>query len=408
MAYIPKGNSAWLLRKAINRSDSAIADLETNLTTLARTASNTGTSTTTQVLFNDAGIVNGDAGLVYNKTTDALSVGGTLGVTGAATLSSTLAVTGTSTLTGAATVQGLTLGKGNGAYATNTAFGSGCLAAVTANSGLLALGAGCMPIVTSGSNNVGAGNRCLEALTSGASNTAVGTLSLATISTQDENTAIGRGALIYSVGGQNTAIGYSAGGNHSVGSNNAFFGANAQPSNSTISHEYTYGGGAVLNHRFPNGNVTVGNGNVVMSTIGKGIDFSATAGAGTMTSELLADYEEGTWVPVDASGASPALVFTVSECKYTKIGRAVTIQGVITYPSTVTTNGARFTGLPFAFVGMAPFSISYASSVAVPTNASFLIAHFSAGPLFYELAGGQTQNAFLSGSTIWFFGTYMI
>jgi hypothetical protein len=214
------------------------------------------------VLFNDSGVANGDAGLVYNKTTDALSVGGALGVTGAATLASTLAVTGATTLTGATTIQGLKAGKGNGAYASNTAFGSGCLAAVTADSGLLALGSGCMPIVTSGSFNVGAGNRCLEALTLGSSNTAVGTLSLATISTQDENTAIGRGALIYSVGGQNTAIGYSAGGNHLVGSNNAFFGANAQPSATTISNEYTYGGGAVVNHRFPNGNLVVGNGRI--------------------------------------------------------------------------------------------------------------------------------------------------
>jgi trimeric autotransporter adhesin len=36
--------------------------------------------------------------------------------------------------------------------------------------------------------------------------------------------------------------------------------------------------------------------NVVIATSGKGIDFSATAGTGT--SELLNDYEEGTWTPV--------------------------------------------------------------------------------------------------------------
>jgi hypothetical protein len=150
-------------------------------------------------------------------------------------------------------------------------------------------------------------------------------------------------------------------------------------------------------------------GNVVMSTAGKGIDFSATANSsGTMTSELLADYEEGTWVPTDASGASPALVFTPQFCTYTKIGRAVTVQGVITYPSTVTTNGARFTGLPFAFVGMAPFNISYAENVATTSNLAFIICHYSAGPLFYAMAGFQTQNTMLSGSTIWFNGTYYI
>jgi filamentous hemagglutinin family protein len=36
------------------------------------------------------------------------------------------------------------------------------------------------------------------------------------------------------------------------------------------------------------------NGNIVMAN-GKGIDFSATAGTGT--SELFNDYEEGTWTP---------------------------------------------------------------------------------------------------------------
>ena len=146
--------------------------------------------------------------------------------------------------------------------------------------------------------------------------------------------------------------------------------------------------------------------NVVMASA-KGIDFSATANSsGTMTSELLNDYEEGTWVPTDNSGASPALVFTVSDCKYTKIGRAVTIQGTITYPSTVTTNGAKFLGLPFAYVGMAPFSIAYSGIAAATVN--YLIGHFSDGPLFYNSTGSQTQNVALSGGTIQFFGTYMI
>jgi hypothetical protein len=206
-----------------------------------------------------------------------------------------------------------------------------------------------MPIVTSGSFNVGAGNRCLEALTLGASNTAMGTLALATISTHDENTAIGRSALISSVGGQNTSIGYSAGSNHLIGSNNAFFGANAQPSATTISHEYTYGGGAVVNHRFANGNVSVLNGNVVMSTIGKGIDFSATSHAGTMTSELLADYEEGTWSPSPVVPVNLTSVVSVS-ARYTKVGRLVTVSGQVT--ATVTTSNVftyfNLSALPFA------------------------------------------------------------
>jgi hypothetical protein len=75
---------------------------------------------TTQVIFNDGGTnLAGDAGLVYNKTTDALTVAGlvTAGsatITGAATVGTTLGVTGVSTLasavvTGALTVDTTTL-----------------------------------------------------------------------------------------------------------------------------------------------------------------------------------------------------------------------------------------------------------------------------------------------------------
>ena len=71
------------------------------------------------------------------------------------------------------------------------------------------------------------------------------------------------------------------------------------------------------------GNVAVGVGNFVVSTSGKGIDFSATSGSGT--SELLADYEEGTWTP---SGGS--IGATGSSGTYTKIGRQVTVNANFT------------------------------------------------------------------------------
>jgi hypothetical protein len=45
------------------------------------------------------------------------------------------------------------------------------------------------------------------------------------------------------------------------------------------------------------GDVKLNTGNLVIGTSGKGIDFSVTSQAGGMTSELLADYEEGTFTP---------------------------------------------------------------------------------------------------------------
>jgi hypothetical protein len=87
--------------------------------------------------------------------------------------------------------------------------------------------------------------------------------------------------------------------------------------------------------------VTATTGNVVIGTSGQGIDFSATPGTGT--SELFADYEEGTWTPAyTAWTISP----TTINASYTKIGRVVTIN--FTGQNGVCVAGAsEITGLPF-------------------------------------------------------------
>ena len=85
---------------------------------------------------------------------------------------------------------------------------------------------------------------------------------------------------------------------------------------------------------------TVNNGNLVIGTSGKGIDFSATPGTGT--SELFADYEEGTWTPAVA-GVS----LTTPLGTYTKIGNKVYAN--FTFASTAAVSASSFliSGLPF-------------------------------------------------------------
>lgn len=94
---------------------------------------------------------------------------------------------------------------------------------------------------------------------------------------------------------------------------------------------------------FSGGDVQINNGNLIVAN-GNGIDFSATAGTGT--SELLDDYEEGTWTPVDVSGAG--LTLSVASANYTKIGNTVRLEAFITYPATASGASAFIGGLPFS------------------------------------------------------------
>jgi len=68
LSTLPKGDSAWLLRKAIERIMQQVSVLETNIG-----SSTTGNSANTQIIFNDDGTLRGDAGLTFNKTTDTIS-----------------------------------------------------------------------------------------------------------------------------------------------------------------------------------------------------------------------------------------------------------------------------------------------------------------------------------------------
>ena len=103
------------------------------------------------------------------------------------------------------------------------------------------------------------------------------------------------------------------------------------------------------------GDMTITNGNLVIGTSGKGIDFSATSGTGT--SELLSDYEEGTWTPVLATftGTSGRTVTG----RYTKIGRLVYVNVKISAGSDTlvsTGNVSAITGLPFTVSGNSAFA----------------------------------------------------
>jgi NDP-sugar pyrophosphorylase family protein len=113
------------------------------------------------------------------------------------------------------------------------------------------------------------------------------------------------------------------------------------------------------------GDLTITDGNLVVAN-GKGIDFSATSNSsGTTTSELLNDYEEGTWTPVLADDPLAGNLATGTFAgHYTKVGRLVTLQASL---NSITTSGMTagnilyIRGLPFAIGGSTQISAGAAN-----------------------------------------------
>jgi hypothetical protein len=130
-------------------------------------------------------------------------------------------------------------------------------------------------------------------------------------------------------------------------------------------------------------------GNVVVGTAGKGIDFSAVTNAGTMTSELLDAYEEGTWTPTyrTADGASITVnTYNRQHGRYTRIGRNVFCRFSIGTTSVTFNNGqvdhnsnhrVQMDGLPFTAsndsINGGGCSGVFSSMGSVTTGVGFLI-----------------------------------
>ena len=104
-------------------------------------------------------------------------------------------------------------------------------------------------------------------------------------------------------------------------------------------HHFSKSGGATTLTLTSSNNVEVATGNLVIGTSGKGIDFSAVSdGSRSVSSNLLDDYEEGTWTPTFTGAHS------LCSGTYTKIGNVVSVYAYVRCNGTATNT---FGGLPF-------------------------------------------------------------
>src|ERR1700744_553323 len=208
-----------------------------------------------------------------------IAQGGTNGATANAARTQ-LAVPGlttTNTFTGANTfsghdlsVNGITVGLGASAVASNTAVGTAALQANTTGTGNTGVSSGALFTnttgfnnvavgqnalfsnlggnsniavgntalfgVTSGSNNFGMGTQSGRLITSGSGNIAIGGNTLGHVTTTNNNVAIGANALSAATGAQNTAIGFNAGTSLGAFSDCVLIGSNT---GSSISSSFT-------------------------------------------------------------------------------------------------------------------------------------------------------------------------
>ena len=123
-------------------------------------------------------------------------------------------------------------------------------------------------------------------------------------------------------------------------------------------------------------NVQIEDGNLILAN-GHGIDFGATSNSsGSSVSELLSDYEHGTWTPtIRSTGSNPSVNYNTQIGEYIRVGRLLHINFYIYVAANRVSGGSGYIK-----VGGLPFSVQGEANGAYP--------HITAG---YVHTGGAAQ-----------------
>ena len=223
---------------------------------------------------------------------------------------------GVFTTTNDATIQGLTVGRGAGAVATNTAVGA----------------------------------NALNANTTGSTNVAIGNLAGFTNQTGATNTYVGNRAGVSATGSFNTFVGSGgtdgAGAAITSGAKNTIIGGyNGNQDSLDIRTASNY---VVLSDGDGARQITMKEGQTLaldsaVPNAGTGITFPATQSASS-DANTLDDYEEGTWTPSFGNGT---FTYSSRTGRYVRIGKLVTVGGSILWATKSGTGAVTISGLPF-------------------------------------------------------------
>ena len=164
--------------------------------------------------------------------------------------------------------------------------------------------------------------------------------------------------------------------------------------------------------------VTMSTGNLIPSTAAKGINFTANSANAGMTSQLLNWYEEGqvtvALVPVSSGTITMGANTTM---RYVRIGRQVTVQGLINVSSVSSPVGAlTVTGMPFTsaagggYQGSISVLATGLSATAITQISGITNANSTVLTIYKYAAGGVTNLAgdVIASSTFYITATYFV
>jgi hypothetical protein len=283
-----------------------------------------------------------------------------------------------------------------------------------------AIGYNVLSANTTGANNVGVGGQrtgqtgaTLLANTTGSYNVALGISALRENTTASNNVGIGYSALfLNTTGANNTAVGHSSGSSMTTGSKNVIIGSYS--GNQDGLDMRTASNYAVISDGDGNRLLTAANGYSLaidgggVPQSGSGITFPSSQNA-CADANTLDDYEEGTWTPIDGSGASLSLTVSGTST-YTKIGRVVNATCHVAYPSTANSSNASIGGLPFTVASTG--SINMQGGIIGNTNRGVTIYVMAlqgdTRVVFTDVSDVNQTNANMSTKTIRFTAVYIV
>jgi hypothetical protein len=217
---------------------------------------------------------------------------------------------GAKTFSSDVTVNGITIGRGTGQLASNTAVGSSALSAITSGTGNTAIGVNALKSATVGVDNVALGKDALQANTTGSNNVGIGVVSGANNTSGGYNVSIGKESLQRNLSGStNVAVGPATIDQITTGNNNTvlggfagrYFGAgdsnflttmnngiligyNTRPSANSSSNEIVIGTDAIGGG---NNTLTIGNTNTLTGRIFGALSLPSTTSSTSSTTGAL-------------------------------------------------------------------------------------------------------------------------